>query len=205
VDPANIHPFTTLLLTLTFTKSNIPAIAAKWRRRKVFSPAAPPVVTAQRAIVLEGSGVESLERFTQNQRIIEEFVSQWLVAIPTALGRLAHVAMLRDNYTGRYHHPILQDAYSEPAVHQSLLYCHEELFEKVLENNFEQQEWDLRMCFAGMDPPPAEIAQRWLELELFRLFVPFGTPPYLRDLFCSNMRVILGLLVSEQALVHSAA
>jgi hypothetical protein len=161
-------------------------------------------VAGGNAAVLEGGGVESLERFAQNQRIIEEFVSQWLVSIPTALGRLAHVAMLRDIYTGRYHHPILQDAYSEPAVHQSLLYCHEELFEKVLENNFEQQEWDLRMCFAGMEAPPGEIAQRWLELDLFRLFVPFGTPPYLRDLFCSNLRAILGLVVSE-ALIHTAA
>src|SRR5271156_6137693 len=161
------------------------------------------MATAQAAWVLEGSDVESLERFAQNQRIIEEFVSQWLGSIPTAAGRLAHPALLRDISSGRYHHPILQDAYSEPAVHQSLLYCHEELFEKVLENNFEQQEWDLRMCFAGMDAPPAEIAQRWLELDLFRLFVPFGTPPYLRDLFCSNLRAILGLIVAE-TLVHTA-
>ena len=153
---------------------------------------------------LEGRGVEALERFAQNQRIIEEFVSEWLVSIPTAMGRLAHVAMLRDIYTGRYHHPILQDSYSEPAVHQSLLYCHEELFEKVLENNFEQQEWDLRMCFGNMEAPAAEIARRWLEGELFRLFVPFDTPQYLRDLFCSNLRAILGLVVSE-ALVHTAA
>jgi hypothetical protein len=164
-----------------------------------------PAVALRKPATFWESGVESLERFAQNQRIIEEFVSQWLVVIPTAMGRLAHVAMLRDAYTGRYHHPILQDAYSEPAVHQSLLYCHEELFEKVLENNFEQQEWDLRMCFAGMDAPPAEIAQRWLEVDLFRLFVPFGTPPYLRDLFCSNLRVILGLLVSEESVVHTAA
>ena len=56
-----------------------------------------------------------------------------------------------------------------------------------------------------MDAPPAEIAQRWLEVELFRLFVPFGTPPYLRDLFCSNARVILGLIVSETAVAHTAA
>jgi len=171
----------------------------------VFWVAATRIFEAQGSLVLEGTGVESLERFAQNQRIIEVFVSQWLVAIPTALGRLVHVAMLRDIYSGRYHHPILQDAYSEPAVHQSLLYCHEELFEKVLENNFEQQERDLRMCFAVMDAPPAEIARRWLDVELFRLYVPFGTPPYLRDLFCSNMRVILGLLVSEQSLAHSAA
>jgi hypothetical protein len=164
-----------------------------------------PLVAVRQPAGFQESGVESLERFAQNQRIIEEFVSQWLVAIPTSLGRLAHVAMLRDIYTGRYHHPILQDAYSEPAVHQSLLYCHEELFEKVLENNFEQQEWDLRMCFAGMDAPPAEIAQRWLEVDLFRLFVPFGAPPYLRDLFCSNLRVILGLVVAEESVVHTAA
>ncbi len=171
----------------------------------MFWVAATRIFAAQGPLVLEGTGVESLERFAQNQRIIEEFVSQWLVAIPTALGRLVHVAMLRDIYTGRYHHPILQDVYSEPAVHQSLLYCHEELFEKVLENNYEQREWDLRMCFAVMDAPPAEIAQRWMDVELYRLYVPFGTPPYLRDLFCSHMRVILGLLVSEQSLAHSAA
>jgi hypothetical protein len=170
----------------------------------VFWVAATRIFLAQRPLVLEGTGVESLERFAQNQRIIEEFVSQWLVAIPTALGRLVHIAMLRDIYTGRYHHPILQDVYSEPAVHQCLLYCHEELFERVLENNFEQQEWDLRMCFAVMDAPTPEIARRWLDVELFRLYVPFGTPPYLRDLFCSNMRLILGLLVSEQSLAHSA-
>jgi hypothetical protein len=188
-----------------FTKSNIPAIAAKRARQKIFSPAASPMVTTRRAIVVEGGGVEPLERFTKNQRVIEEFVSQWLVAIPSALGRLVHVATLRDNYTSRYHHPILQEAYSELAAHRSLLYCHEELFEKVLENNFGQLEWDLRMCFAGMEAPPAEIAQRWLEVELFRLFVPCGTPPHLRDLFCSNLRVILGQLVAEQALVHTAA
>ena len=184
-------PFTILLLTLTFTKSNIPLVAMDWGAVAI-------------SAILEGRGVESLERFAQNQPIIEEFVSQWLVSIPTALGRLAHVAMLRDIYTGRYHHPILQDAYSEAAVHQSLLYCHEELFEKVLEDNFEQQEWDLRMCFANMEAPAAEIARSWLEVELFRLFVPFGTPPYLRDLFCSNLRAILGLIVSEP-LVHTAA
>jgi hypothetical protein len=171
----------------------------------VFWLAATRIFEAQGSLVLEGTGVEPLERFAQNQRIIEEFVSQWLVAIPTTLGRLVHVAMLRDIYTGRYHHRILQDAYSEPAVHQSLLYCHEELFEKVLENNFEQQERDLRMCFAVMDAPPAEIARRWLDVELFRLYVPFGTPPYLRDLFRSNMRVILGLLVPERAVAHTAA
>jgi hypothetical protein len=148
--------------------------------------------------------VESLERFAQNQRIIEEYVSQWLADIPSDFGRLASVATLRDVTAGRYHHPALEESYSEPAVHQALLYCHEELFERVLETPLDRQEWDLRMHFARMDAPVEEIASRWIELEFFRSFVPLGTPPYLRDLFLSNTRVILGLLVGERTPVEAA-
>jgi len=149
--------------------------------------------------------MESLERFAQNQRIIEEYASQWLADIPCDLGRLVHVSMLRDVSSGRYRHPILEEIYSEPAIHQALLYCHEELFEKVLESPLEQQEWDLRSYFAGLDSSPGEASGRWLESEFFRLLVPFGTPPYLRDLFLSNMRVILGLIYVEYASVPTAA
>jgi hypothetical protein len=148
--------------------------------------------------------VDSLERFAQNQSIIEEYVSQWLADIPSSFGRLAHVASLRDVTAGHYHHPALEETYSEPAVHQALRYCHEELFEKVLETPVDLQEWDLRMHFVRMDAPVEEIAFRWLELEFFRSFVPLGTPPYLRDLFLSNTRAILGLLVADRAPVEAA-
>ena len=149
--------------------------------------------------------MESLERFSQNQRIIEEYASQWLAAIPSDLGRLLHVSMLRNISTGRYQHPILEEIYSEPGVHQALLYCHEELFEKVLEAPLEQQEWDLRSYFVGLESSPAEAAARWIESEYFRLLVPLGTPLYLRDLFLSNMRIILGLIFNEHATIATAA
>ena len=142
--------------------------------------------------------MESLERFDQNQRIIEEFTAQWLANFPSDLGRLVHVALLRDVSTGWYRHPALAQAYSDICVHQALLFCHERLFEKVLEATLEQQEHDLRAWFAGMDVPPSEIANRGLELEFFRFLVPFGTPSYLRDLLFSNLRVILRLVASEQ-------
>jgi hypothetical protein len=149
--------------------------------------------------------MESLERFAQNQRIIEEYASQWLADIPSELGRLVHISMLRDVSSGRYRHPLLEEIYSEPAIHQALLYCHEELFEKVLESPLEQQEWDLRSYFVGLDSSAGEASGRWLESEFFRLLVPFGTPPYLRDLFLSNMRVILGLILVESASIATAA
>jgi hypothetical protein len=149
--------------------------------------------------------LEALERFDQNQRIIEEFTAQWLANLPSELGRLVHVSLLRDVSSGWYRHPALAQAYSEPAIHQALLFCHERLFEKVLESTLEQQERDLRAWFAGMDVPAAEIANRWLELEFFRFLVPFGTPPYLRDLLFSNLRVILNLVATEQPPVMAAS
>jgi hypothetical protein len=59
--------------------------------------------------------VESLERFTQNQRIIEEFVAQWFSPPPCTMARLAHVASLRDIYTGLCEHVILEQSYSKGA------------------------------------------------------------------------------------------
>lgn len=149
--------------------------------------------------------MESLERFAQNQRLIEEYTSLCLAGISSELGRLLHVAMLRDVSTGRYFHPGLEAVYSEPAVHQALLYCHEELFEQFLEIPLEQQEWDMRLWFAGLSAPPWEVANRWLEVEFFRLLVPSGTPPYLRDLFYSNLRVILGLIAADHSAFKSVA
>ncbi|MGA6954149.1 MAG: hypothetical protein WBY73_03505 [Candidatus Acidiferrales bacterium] len=157
------------------------------------------------AVAGRGNAVGSLERFTQNQRIIEEFVEQWLGCLPSTMARLAHVAMLRDLYTGLYSHVILEQSYSKAAIHESLLFCHEELFEKMLESSFQQQESDLRKCLANRDAAAAEIARRWLEAEVFRCFVPFGTPRYLGDLFVSNLRVILAALAAEQDLMHSGA
>ena len=61
-------------------------------------------------------------------------------------------------------------------MHESLLYCHEELCEKILECSFPEQERDLHWCFENRGIPAAEIARRWLEMEFFRCFESYGTP-----------------------------
>lgn len=149
--------------------------------------------------------MESFERFSQNQRIVEEFTSRWLADVSCDFGRLVRMSTLRDISSGRYHHALLGQIYSDAAVHQALLYCHEELFERVLEAPLQQQEWDLRLFFAGLDVVPAEAAGRWLEVEYFRQLVPLGSPAYLRDLFLSNMRVILALVAVETPTLETAA
>ncbi|MGA8269605.1 MAG: hypothetical protein WB787_17735, partial [Candidatus Acidiferrales bacterium] len=86
-----------------------------------------------------------------------------------------------------------------------LHYCHEQVFEKLLEMPLERLESDLRDCLAGMEGEPDEIAARWLELEFYRMLMPFGLPEYLRDLFCANLRTLLELVVRDGAMVPSDA
>ncbi|HYL67684.1 MAG TPA: hypothetical protein VEX69_00825 [Candidatus Limnocylindria bacterium] len=154
---------------------------------------------------LQGVAVESFERFAQYKCIIEDCASRWLAEFDSDIGRLVYVSMLRDVSSARYCHPGLEEIYSPPAVHQALLYCHEELFEKVLGHSLELLEWDLRMFFAGIDAPPDEIASRWLELGFFHMFLPLGVPSYLRGLFLSNMAVVLKLIAAGRITGQTAA
>jgi hypothetical protein len=135
--------------------------------------------------------------FEQNQRIIEDFVSNTLACIPGDISRLLHVAMLRDLATGRYRHEGLEDLYSVSAVGQALRTCHEELFEKVLETTLEKQEVDLRQCLEGFEESLEDVAANWHEHEFYRCLIPSGSPDYLRELFCSNLSLLLMLVAQS--------
>lgn len=149
--------------------------------------------------------METLERFQQNQRVIEDFASRTLAAIPGEFGRLVYIATLRDLASGQYRHEGLAVIYSEAAVHHALSYCHEQLFCRILEMPLERQEQDLEDCLSGMEGPVNGTAARWLELESYRLLIPLGISDYLRDLFCSNMRALLGLLAAKNVNSEPAA
>lgn len=143
--------------------------------------------------------METLERFQQNQQVIEDFAGKTLAAIPGGLARLLYISSLRDLASGRYRHEGLEALYPAEAVQQALLHCHEELFTKILETPLEQQEWDLRACLSTLDGDFWEVVARWQELELYRVLLPTGVPGYLQELFCANLRALLGLLAEEHA------
>ena len=149
--------------------------------------------------------METLERFQRNQRLIEDFSSRTLTAIPSDMARLLHVAMLRDMASGRYRHEGLAALYSEEAVNEALGYCHQEIFAKVLETSLEHQEQDLRACLAAMEGVFRDSANNWRELEFYRVLIPLNTPAYLRDLFCSNLHVLLSLVIGDSSRMEPAA
>ncbi len=137
--------------------------------------------------------------------MIADFTSRTLAAIPSNYARLLYVSSLRDLASGLYRHEGLAAVYPEAAVQQALAHCHEELFARILETPLEQQELDLRACLGTLEGDFPNIVIRWLELQSYRLLLPMGVPSYLHDLFCSNLRALLGLFAEERPTWRPAA
>lgn len=141
----------------------------------------------------------------QYRRIVEDFATTSLAAIPNVFGRLVYVSSLRDLSTGKYEHAGLSALYPENAVQQALALCHEELFLRILETPLALQESDLRDCLQEMSEGLDSSLLHWQRMEAYRVLIPEQIPGYLKELFCSNLRVLLEILSSERSTAHSSA
>ena len=135
-----------------------------------------------------------LTKLQQNRRIIEDFTLTTLAGIPTLFGRLIYIASLRDLSSGRYEHAGLAALYPDEALQQAVRFCHEQVFERVLETPLERQREDFRSCLENMQGGLAAAVPHWLRMESYRVLLPETAPDYLRDLFCSNARALLEIL-----------
>jgi hypothetical protein len=148
--------------------------------------------------------MESLERFRQSKRVIEDFTGRSLAAIPNDYGRLLYMGSLRDPLSGCYRHDGLETLYGPDSVQSALAHCHEELFVRVLETPLEQQEWDLRFSLSGLQGGIGAALERWKARADYDELLPEGLPTYLSDLFVSNFRALLEIL-SETILTWRTA
>lgn len=146
-----------------------------------------------------------MDQVLRVQQVVGDFTTATLAAIPNVYGRLTYLAALRDLSTGKYEHAGLAAVYSSEAVQEALEYCHKEIFLKILETPLAIQEQDLRECLECMPGSmPATIAH-WRQMEAYRILPPENAPDYLRELFFSNLRVLLELLEGENSTAHSSA
>ena len=143
--------------------------------------------------------MDSLETYQQTRRVVEDFTVRTLVALPTEYGKLVYMSSLRDFATGNYVHAGLAARYSAESIQQALGLCHEEIFLRILEMPLDQQEWDLRACISSMDGEFWAKLRRWREAEFYRLLVPECSPPYLREIFLTNVRALVDLVLEEGA------
>jgi hypothetical protein len=149
--------------------------------------------------------MRTLTQLQQNRRVIQDFTLTTLAGIPGLFARLAYLASLRDLSSGRYEHAGLSALYPEEAIQQALQLCHEQIFERILESPLSSQQEDLRACLAGLEGGLSGAASHWRRIESYRFLVPEAVPDYLKDLFCSNLRALLEILVEESTPAHSDA
>lgn len=138
--------------------------------------------------------MESLERFQQSRRVVEDFTSRSLAAIPTDYGRLFYVSSLRTPATGKYEHDGLNSLYSEESVQQALDHCSQELFSKIMEMRLDQQEWDLRSFLGRSGKDFSDVVHKWRLEKRYRTMCAPGMPEYLHELFISNCDALLSIL-----------
>ncbi len=146
----------------------------------------------------------TLTQLQQNRRVIQDFTTTTLAAIPSAFARLTYLASLRDLSSGRYEHAGLTAVYPPGAVQQALEQCHEEIFERILESGIEEQERDFRAYLQTMESGLCVAVSHWQKLEAYRTLLPAEAPDYLKELFCSNIRALLEILEEDCPTNHSA-
>jgi len=149
--------------------------------------------------------MRTLTQLQQNRRIVQDFTLTTLARIPGLLARLTYVASLRDLSSGRYEHAGLAALYPDEALQQAIGLCHEQVFESVLETPLSAQQEDLQTCLSAMQGGLRSAIIHWRNMESYRVLMPEQSPDYLKDLFCSNLRALLEILLEECTPARSSA
>jgi len=131
---------------------------------------------------------------------LQEHLEQALEYLSAAFAQLAFLSSVRDSYTGRYLHEGWCSIASPEEVHRVLRKTHHEVFDRVLDLTLAQMRRELSEYLrsaseAGREETGARV---WLELESHRDMIPQGCSPLDRDLFLSQVRTVLGMLVNAR-------
>lgn len=120
-----------------------------------------------------------------------------LSKIPSLFGRLAYLAALRNENTGKYEHFGLSQIYSEEDAHLVLEESHEESFREWLAYPLEPQKRDLEKYLASLEAELPTVLDAWAKVAPYRQLSPARATRAERELYLSDLELILSLLRSE--------
>ena len=132
-----------------------------------------------------------------HERAVRDLWRRTLSQVPTAFGRIAYLASLRDSNTGRYQHFGLAQLYSEENADRALRQSHMQAFAEWLNYSLERQKDDLEDYLRSLDRDRERILKTWATLAPYRNLLPVEVSEAERQLFLSDLELILELLRSE--------
>jgi hypothetical protein len=128
------------------------------------------------------------------QRAMLDVWNRTLDQIPTQFGKLAYLAGLRNENSGRYQHFGVAQLYGEDEANHVLGSSHERVFGEWLNYSLEQQHTDLEAYLDGMEEDRRTILQTWSSLAPYEKLPPEAARDAERLLFTSDLEIILELM-----------
>jgi hypothetical protein len=135
------------------------------------------------------------EQIQAYQQILFDLTANYLEPLHGAYQRLAYLAALREAKSGKYVHEGLSRVYGAGVVDQVIAECHEEVFERLLEMPLNAQGEDLRIHLESL--PGTFEGNVILCRETCKDWIPPQAPSYFRELYGSNLDVLLELLQGD--------
>jgi excisionase family DNA binding protein len=120
-----------------------------------------------------------------------ELLEADICALPSVLQQIVELAHLRDPSTGAYAHPAILSRSRAEAVQDKLRRLHDRAFRHWLKMGLESQKADFDIYLSNLSVPRTKIVQTWRSLELYRCLVPASASPAERELFVSDLEVLL--------------
>jgi hypothetical protein len=133
-----------------------------------------------------------LEQLQTYQQILFDLTANYLEPLRSCYARLSYLSASRNASSGKYIHEGLARVYGPDAVDHTMAKCHEEVFERLLEMPLNVQGQELRSYLSSL---PGTLEENALICrERGKAWVPPEAPGYLKELYCSNLSVLLELL-----------
>jgi len=139
---------------------------------------------------------------SRTQRAMQDIWNRTLDQIATQFGKLAYLAGLRNENSGRYQHFGVAQIYGEDEANQVLRSSHERVFAEWLTYSLERQRADLEAYLAELEDDSRTVLQTWGTLAPYEKLPPEAAGDAERMLFRTDIEIILELMrraISVQA------
>jgi hypothetical protein len=120
--------------------------------------------------------------------------------IPTHFGRLVYLASLRDENKGTYWHPALEKYGDPEECDQILAQSHRVVFYDWLALRLAEQCQDMVAYLQDVQGQPGTVLGTWKKIEPFGRYLPLEYGAGDRELFLTDLRTLVDLLISDETL-----
>src|SRR4051812_39937456 len=144
--------------------------------------------------------LDARSKATLERGAVADVYRNTLSRISTQFGRLVYLARLRSSNSGKYEHVGLAQIYGETEADKALRKQHVMSFQAWLEMSVSAQMDDLRSYLGTLESGRTVTLATWQQLGPYRNLIPMNVAVAQKDLFLSDIRMIMRTLTAEVGL-----